>query len=136
MADVPANAANTRNPYLLFLFKAIVVVVALYVLLSTLLDTAVESLRSAVANSKIAENAIGRVLGDPVLRTRIRRVLTTNPASHFQASRTFEEAGDLQSAIVEMELAVGLLELHSSDRQAKERYARRLQQLNDKAQRK
>jgi len=53
-----------------------------------------------------------------------------NPASLYRASVLDEKDGNLQSAIMEMETAIGLLELHSVNQQITNRYTTRLNKLN------
>jgi len=54
-----------------------------------------------------------------------------NPASLYRASEIDEKDGNLPSAIMEMETAIGLLELHSANPQVINRYATRLNNLKD-----
>lgn len=66
-------------------------------------------------------------------KTRIRLTgLTSNPQVHYRVAQIEEEKGNLRGAILEMELGLGLLELHNSDRAVRERYARRLEELKRK----
>jgi hypothetical protein len=68
-------------------------------------------------------------------KTRIRLVglLTTNPQVHFRVSLIDEEAGNIGKAIDEIELAIGLLELHRAEKSVIDRYQRRLDALKQKA---
>lgn len=67
-------------------------------------------------------------------KTRIRftGLVTNNPAVHYKISLLEEEKGNLGGAIEEIELAIGLLEMHSADKSVRDRYARRLDELKRK----
>jgi len=71
-------------------------------------------------------------LKDQKTKLRVKGLFLTNPAVSYRISFIQEHEGNLDAAVLEMELAMGLLELHSSDRAAKERYAARLQELKNK----
>ena len=72
------------------------------------------------------------VLNDEKTMVRLKGLLTTNPATHYRISVIEENSGNVTAAIEEIELAIGLLELHNADRAAKEKYAMRLQELKRK----
>lgn len=55
-----------------------------------------------------------------------------NPAALLRASRVDENNGKLDSAIMEMELAIGLLEMHNANPAVIKRYESRLAELNGK----
>ena len=65
-------------------------------------------------------------------RIRLTGLFTTNPAVHMKVSYLREEAGDIKGAVLEIELAIGLLELHSQDKEARSRYQARLDELRRK----
>ena len=50
----------------------------------------------------------------------------------MKVSHLREEAGDIKGAVMELELAIGLLELHSADKVVRSRYETRLDQLRKK----
>lgn len=75
---------------------------------------------------------IRKALKDEKTRFRVKGLLTTNPAVHWRVSLIEEHDGNLKAAIDEIELALGLLELHSAHRAVKEKYLARLQELNRK----
>lgn len=64
-------------------------------------------------------------LKDEVTQFRVKGLLTTNPAVHWRVSQVQETRGNVRGALDEIELGLGLLELHSQDRAAKERFAAR-----------
>ena len=58
--------------------------------------------------------------------------IVQNPAVLYMTSELAERNGFLDSAKRDMELAVGLVELHSADKRAAKRYYDRLEMLNAK----
>ena len=65
-------------------------------------------------------------------KLRLTGLFTTNPAVHMKVSYLREEAGDIKGAMMEIELAIGLLELHSAERAVRSRYEARLEELRRK----
>lgn len=55
-----------------------------------------------------------------------------NPAALYRASEIDEKAGKLDDAVMEMQLAIGLLEMHNANQLVIKRYATRLDQLTTK----
>ena len=53
-----------------------------------------------------------------------------NPAALFRASEIDEKAGKLNDAVLEMQLAIGLLEMHNANPLVIKRYTTRLDHLN------
>lgn len=53
-----------------------------------------------------------------------------NPAALYRASEVDEKAGKLNDAVMEMQLAIGLLEMHNANQLVIKRYATRLDHLN------
>ena len=56
--------------------------------------------------------------------------LIQNPAALYRSSEVHESTGRLDKAIRDMDLAIGLLELHGASPTVIERYAKRLNSLN------
>ena len=77
-------------------------------------------------------NGLRKALGEEKTRIRLTGLLTTNPAVHYRVSLIEERDGNMNAAIDELELALGLLELHSVDRATREKYQSRLQELKRK----
>lgn len=71
-------------------------------------------------------------LSDEKTRLQLKGLLTTNPAVHYRVSLIEERKGNLAAAIEDIELALGLLEMHGADRATKEKYTARLQVLTHK----
>lgn len=53
-----------------------------------------------------------------------------NPAALYRASEIDEKAGKLNDALLEMQLAIGLLEMHNASQPVIKRYMTRLNHLN------
>lgn len=53
-----------------------------------------------------------------------------NPAALYRASEIDEKAGKFNNAVMEMQLAIGLLEMHSANQLVIKRYTTRLDHLN------
>jgi hypothetical protein len=53
-----------------------------------------------------------------------------NPAALYRASEIDEKAGKLNDAVMEMQLAIGLLEMHNANQLVIKRYATRMEHLN------
>ena len=74
-----------------------------------------------------------RIRNDIGMQTRLKGLLTTNPAVHWRESVIQEGKGKFDEASIEMELAVGLLEMHSANKTVIERYNKRLNSLRVEA---
>lgn len=66
-------------------------------------------------------------------RIQLTGLLTTNPYVYWRVSEIMEQKGDIERAIEQMQLAIGLFELHPSDKEARQRYAARLKELQKKS---
>jgi hypothetical protein len=64
-------------------------------------------------------------------RNRIRLVgfLTHNPYVHYKVSLLEEQKGNLEAAVEEIEMALGLFDMGPPNNPARERYAKRLNEL-------
>lgn len=56
-----------------------------------------------------------------------------NPAALYKTSEAEEREGKVDNAIRDMELAIGLLEMHNADKQVVKRYYSRLEKLQAEA---
>lgn len=56
----------------------------------------------------------------------------SNPVALYKLSVLDEQEGNLEDAIVEVELAIGLLEMHGAKQQVIDRYAEQLRELSSK----
>lgn len=65
-------------------------------------------------------------------RLRLAGFLSRNPYVHYKISELEENAGRLDRAIEEIELALGLFELSPANNPARDKYQRRLNELNSK----
>ena len=104
-----------------FTVRAIVVAVVL-----------VGGLAALMPDLRAVADGIKREVRQEHTRLRLMGLLTTNPQVHMRVSYIKENSGDIRGAIDEIDLAIGLLELHSSDKAAKDRYRKRLEDLRAK----
>ena len=76
-------------------------------------------------------------LARELARDETRIILTgffvSNPAVHWKISEFREKQFDYKRAQEEMELALGLFDLHRGDPEARQRYTRRLEELKKSA---
>lgn len=118
----------SSNDYLDFAIKTVIAVVVVSFGLGILVSIVATAIDLAPVKTSIRKAA-----NEERTRIRLKGLLTTNPAVHYRISEIEEGKGNLRNAIEEIELGIGLLELHSTDRAAKERFARRLNSLKAKA---
>jgi hypothetical protein len=111
------TADSSKKKIIEFAFKA-----AIASFLFTIVVTAIMPDPKDLASSirKAAKDEKTRV----ILLSFVR-----NPASLYRASELDEKDGNLKSAIMEMETAIGLLELHSANQIVITRYTTRLNNL-------
>jgi hypothetical protein len=120
-----------KSSFLGFVVKAAIVTFCAALGIVYVFDSVVETLGEKMDVRPYASR-IRDALREDRARLRLRGFFTNNPAVHYRISLIEEQQGRLETAVDEIELAVGLLELHSSDRAAKDRYAARLQDLKRK----
>lgn len=65
-------------------------------------------------------------------KIRLKGLFTTNPYVHWKVSLIDQREGNIGDAIDEMELAIGLLELHSAEKSVKQKYEARVRDLQRK----
>lgn len=120
-----------------FITRVAIVTVAVSVGITYVIDSALatfsEALGGYVARSSQNWAKVRTALGDEKTRIRLRGLLTTNPAVHYRISLVEERDGKLANAIEEIELALGLLEMHGASPAIKEKYVTRLRALKEKA---
>lgn len=80
---------------------------------------------------KVAET-VNTELENDRSRLRLAGFLSRNPYVHYRISMLEENAGRLDRAIEEIELALGLFELSPANSPARDKYQRRLNELNSK----
>lgn len=119
------------SKYVAFAIKVIIVAIVVSVAIVNITESIVTTVIESVDLQPIKTTLRG-VTNDERVKIRLKGLLTTNPAVHYRVSQIEEQNGNLANAIDEMELAVGLLDLHSTDRAAKDRYLARLRELKRK----
>ncbi len=137
-ANMPPSAEQTTPPrassaesYMGFAIKVAIVTVAFVVGAAFMADALLEALVNTERLQPLKER-IRKATRDERTRIRLKGLLTTNPAVHYRVAAIEEAKGNFAAASEEIELALGLLELHGADRQTKERYLARLQELKRK----
>jgi hypothetical protein len=83
-----------------------------------------------IPDPKDLANSVRKAAKDEKTRVILMSFID-NPVSLYRASELDEKDGNLQSAIMEMETAIGLLELHNVNQQIMNRYTTRLNNLKD-----
>lgn len=104
-----------------FALRAMIIAIAIAGAISALLP----DIRPSIESLK-------RALREESARVRLTGLLTNNPAVHWRMSQIEEGKGNLATAIIEIELAIGLLELHSANKTVVDRYSNRLKELQAK----
>ncbi len=108
-----------------FALRAMIVAIAIAGAIAALLP----DIRPSIESLK-------RALREESVRVRLTGLLTNNPAVHWRMSQIEEGKGNLANAIIEIELALGLLELHSANKSVVDRYSNRLKELQAKSSKK
>jgi hypothetical protein len=124
-AAMAADQKITGSGYLNFIIKVAIVTAIAALGLAFI----AESIEDAIPPLK---NRVRQALKDPRTQIRLKGFLTTNPAVSYRVSLMEEKDGNLEAAIDEIELAIGLLELHSADRATQDKYTARLMELKRK----
>lgn len=118
---IPAGEVTMFKNLMPFVIKMMIVTIIIFGGISSLLPN-FRQIITSLQNEALKEQS----------RIRLTGLFTTNPAVHMKASYIHEEAGDIKNGIMEIELAVGLLELHSADKAIRNRYETRLEELRKK----
>lgn len=127
---IPAQPARGTS-YAGFMAKVVIVTVAVALGITYVAGAILE----AVVNTKNLQplqEKVRKATRDEKTRVRLTGLLTHNPAVHLRVAAIEEAKGNLEAAIEEIELALGLLELHAADRATQEKYRSRLQELKRK----
>jgi hypothetical protein len=129
---VPApKPRKSGTGYVDFAVKVSIITVALALGAGYVFESIVQTLVSTV-NVPSLKTKLRTAMKDEKTRIRLKGLLTTNPAVHYRVSAIEEANGNLDAAIEEIDLALGLLELHQVDRATREKYQARLQDLTRK----
>jgi len=82
---------------------------------------------------QVLRGEVKRALQNESVRIRLTGIATNNPAVHWRMSLIEESRGNFDLAVTEIELAIGLLELHSANKAVIDRYDGRLKELERKS---
>ena len=97
---------------------------------SSLKNMPVEAMESSF---NLMRNKVGNLFQHEIYRVRLLGLITHNPAVHYKASILKEGTSNIQGAIEEMELALGLMSMRPSDKEIVQMYKKRLSELKKKA---
>ena len=112
----------------MFAAKVAVVLLLLGVMLEVFLPD-MEEIKAEVTQQKTAlKDRLARTFGNERAKLYILSFVQ-NPAALYKTSEIAEREARLDSAVRDMELAIGLLEMHGADKQAIKRYNDRLDKL-------
>lgn len=126
----PPQPARGTN-YVGFAVKVAIVTVAVALGITYVADTILESVGNTVKLQPLKEK-VRKAVRDEKTRVRLKGLLTNNPAVHYRVAAIAEAKGQYEAAIEEIELALGLLELHAVDRVTRDKYQSRLADLERK----
>ena len=112
-----SSETELKNRVLQFALKSAILITFIVIAISYI----IQNIESAAASMKPTEKSRILLLG-----------LVQNPAALYQASTIDEKEGNLERAITDMELALGLLEMHGAPQQVIARYSERVHELNAK----
>ena len=132
--EIEVEMKKSSGGYGGFAIKVVIVTIAISLGVIFVIDSIVETITSAMTSvdTQSLKTRLQNAVREEKTRVRLKGLLTNNPAVHLRVSIMEEEKGNIPTAIEEIELAIGLLELHSADRAAKDRYVARLQELKRK----
>ncbi len=122
------KSENSLRSFWMFVAKAVVITILLTLFLDAFLPDFSE-IRSDLTQQKAAlKDRLVKTFGNE--RTKLYVLsFVQNPAALYKTSELAEKDAKFDSAIRDMELAVGLLEMHSADKQVIKRYNDRLDKL-------
>jgi hypothetical protein len=116
------NSTSIKSQLFLFLVKA-VITFTLFVVAVVVLMPDFSALSYSIKKAAKGEKARVALMS-----------FIQNPAALFRASEIDEKAGKLNDAVMEMQLAIGLLEMHNANQLVIKRYTTRLDHLNSQVQ--
>lgn len=112
----------------MFASKAVIIALVLGLFSELLLPDSAE-IKADLAQQKAAiKDRLVRTFGNEGAKLYILSFVQ-NPAALQKTSELAERNGQLESAMRNMELAIGLLEMHNADKQVIKRYNERLDKL-------
>lgn len=135
IAEQTASPQPVRGTnYVGFAVKVAIVTIAVALGLTYVFDSILETVVNTVnaVDTRPAKAKLRAALKDEKTRVRLKGLLTNNPVVHYRVAAIEEAKGRYEAAIEEIELALGLLELHAVDRATRDKYQSRLQDLKRK----
>jgi hypothetical protein len=132
--ETAVAASDQQRPgssYMGFAVKVVIVTTVVALGLVHVFVSIVEAVVNTVDTQQV-RTKLRAALKDEKTRVRLKGLLTNNPAVHYRVATIEEAKGNFEAAIEEIELALGLLELHATDRATQAKYQSRLQELKRK----
>jgi len=132
----PADGSGGNDDLLAFAKKALIFSSIFSAVFAVALNLSLNQVLPDVHGvERLLEKGIARINSEfenDKNRLRLAGFLSRNPYVHYRMSVLEENAGQLDRAIEEIELALGLFELSPHGNPAREKYQRRLNELNKK----
>ena len=122
------KSGNSTRSFWMFTAKAIVITI----LLALFLDAFIPNFSDIRDDFSQQKAALKIKLANTLKEERTKLYVLSfvqNPAALYKTSEIAERDGRLDSAMRDMELAIGLLEMHNADKQVIKRYNDRLAKL-------
>jgi hypothetical protein len=122
------KTGKTAQSFRMFVAKAIVVTI----LLALFLDAFIPDFSQIRDDFSQQKAALKVKVADAMKEERTKLYILSfvqNPAALYKTSELAEREGKLDNAIRDMEMAIGLLEMHGGDKAAIKRYGDRLEKL-------
>ncbi|GEM_PF-3028355 len=123
---------NSLRSFWMFVAKAVVITILLALFLDAFIPD-FSQIREDLSQQKAALKVkVANALKDE--RTKLYVLsFVQNPAALYKTSEIAERDGKLENAMRDVELAIGLLEMHGADKQVIKRYNDRLDKLKSAA---
>lgn len=80
----------------------------------------------------VVKTKINEKFGENELRIRFNSLLTRNPAAHWLIADDLEGRGDIEGAVEEVQLGLGLVEVSGGDLKLRKKFEQRLAVLREK----
>ena len=122
---MPEISPNSNKTFLSFTIKLSIGLLLILTFFNILLPDFSDIYTFIASKNKIINEKINEKQNQLYLLGLIQ-----NPAALYRSSEVHESSGRLDKAIRDMDLAIGLLELHGASHTVIERYAKRLNALN------
>lgn len=125
--DVPKKPLGIFQALALFSIKTVIVLLLLGIFMSVMLPDAAQV---SEIKAEVKKNLTGFRKNFQDERAKLYTLsFIQNPAALYKISEIEERNGKVDNAMRDLELAIGLLEMHGAEKQVVKRYADRLEAL-------